>query len=354
VYDGAGRVTTTYTTDGAGGSSFSDPVDVSGDHVLEQIETTFDASGNDHSTTTRQRFHDETGTGVLGTPSSGNHARVSYAANYYDAADRPTATADFGTNGGNAWTRPGTAPTRGQASFAGTDTTTQGSWIGKYGADGYTLAGGFGTSLPAYATVSTGGAAEYTWASTTSATQALQKPPNPSDRAAATWNGYTTASFEVNLTDGHAHRVSLYVLDWEFAGRAMTIEVRDHATGTVLDSESVSSFSGGKWLSWDLAGDVDLRFSYSAGGNWVVSAIAFDAAGSSPPVPALVMSQTYDAAGNVYESTDPKGIVNRTTYDALGRTTTYVNDGTLILNKPANAIAIIFGLVLAYSAYVSR
>ncbi|HLL90410.1 MAG TPA: RHS repeat domain-containing protein, partial [Tepidisphaeraceae bacterium] len=60
----------------------------------------------------RQRFHDATGTGALGDPSSTTQdkARVSYKAFYYDAADRATHGIDVGTNGGAAYTRPGTVP----------------------------------------------------------------------------------------------------------------------------------------------------------------------------------------------------------------------------------------------------
>jgi RHS repeat-associated protein len=112
AYDGAGRATTVYTTDGGGDVSWSDAGNVTGDAVLEQVETQYDADGEPILVTTRQRFHDETGTGALGTPTSGVHARVSYAASYYDLAGRPTASVDVGTNGGTAYTRPSSVPAR--------------------------------------------------------------------------------------------------------------------------------------------------------------------------------------------------------------------------------------------------
>ncbi|MGB7158984.1 MAG: hypothetical protein WBD40_13005, partial [Tepidisphaeraceae bacterium] len=115
LYDGASRATTVYTTDGGGDGAWSDADDLTGDKVLEQVETAYDANGNAILVTTRQRFHDATETGALGSPSSGSgtaKARVSYAAMYYDAADRQTASADVGTNGGVAYTRPSTAPAR--------------------------------------------------------------------------------------------------------------------------------------------------------------------------------------------------------------------------------------------------
>ncbi|MBX9582001.1 MAG: hypothetical protein K2X87_16980 [Gemmataceae bacterium] len=112
AYDGAGRLAVMYTTDGGGDSGYGDADDVTGDAVLEQVGTTYDASGNVLLTTTRERFHDETATGVLGDTTTAPKARVSYAATYYDLADRVIAAVDVGTNGGTAWTRPGTAPAR--------------------------------------------------------------------------------------------------------------------------------------------------------------------------------------------------------------------------------------------------
>ena len=111
-YDGAGRTTVAYTTDGGGDSGYSDADDVSGDAVLEQVEYGYDDSGNMLTTTYRQRFHDETSTGALGTPSSGVEARVYYSGNYYDKADRPVASVNVGTNGGSAWSLPGSVPSR--------------------------------------------------------------------------------------------------------------------------------------------------------------------------------------------------------------------------------------------------
>ena len=112
TYDGAGRVTTTYATDGGGDSGYSDADDVTGDAVLEQAEQAYDASGNVLTTILRRRFHDETGTGALGTASTGVKARVSYIGYYYDLGDRNTAVVDVGTNAGSAWTRPSSVPSR--------------------------------------------------------------------------------------------------------------------------------------------------------------------------------------------------------------------------------------------------
>ncbi len=114
VYDGAGRLTFEYTTDGGSGTSWADAGTVSDDIVLEQTQTIYDNNGNVIETLDSQRFHDATGTGALGGPDSTDapKARVYYAASYYDAADRLTADVDVGTNGGSAWTRPDSVPSR--------------------------------------------------------------------------------------------------------------------------------------------------------------------------------------------------------------------------------------------------
>ena len=114
-YDGAGRAKKSYTTDGGGDSGYADADDVTGDAVLSQDEWTYDADGNVTLVVRKERFHDETGTGALGTPSTGVKARVSYQASYYDKADRLTDTVDVGTNLGSAYTRPATPDGRDDA-----------------------------------------------------------------------------------------------------------------------------------------------------------------------------------------------------------------------------------------------
>ena len=109
-YDGAGRETVTYTTDGAGGTSWSAASSVSSDHVLEQVEYTYDNDGNVILTTTRERDNTETATGALQNPTTSPEARVYYEADYYDAANRLTADVNVGTNGGTAYTRPSSVP----------------------------------------------------------------------------------------------------------------------------------------------------------------------------------------------------------------------------------------------------
>jgi hypothetical protein len=159
------------------------------------------------------------------------------------------------------------------ASFAGSNATTQGSWVGAFGADGYQVVGA-AAALPAYAQVTPSGNSSYTWAASTQDTRALQKP-GATDRIAATWYAATSFTVDVNLADGQSHRVSLYLVDWDGQGRAERVDVVDPATGAVLDSRTISNFAGGQYLSWTVTGRVTLRVTATAGPNAVLSGIFF-------------------------------------------------------------------------------
>jgi hypothetical protein len=78
-----------------------------------------------------------------------------------------------------------------------------------------------------------------------------------------------------NLTDNQSHRVSLYLLDWDNAGRSERIDVLDANTGVVLDSRTVSSFSSGQYLTWNLRGHVQIRITRLAGPTAVLSGVYF-------------------------------------------------------------------------------
>ncbi len=120
------------------------------------------------------------------------------------------------------------------AGFVKTDTTTMGTWLSVYGADGYFVSQDSNTKLPGYANVTFSGQANWTWAASTAASPALQKPENSGNRIAGTWFMWGSFTIDVNLTDGNAHQVALYALDWDSSVRAETINVRDAATGAVL------------------------------------------------------------------------------------------------------------------------
>ena len=83
-------------------------------------------------------------------------------------------------------------------------------------------------------------------------------------------------SFNLNLTDGQSHKVSLYFLDYDSTVRKEQIQILDATTGAVLDTETISSFHGGEYLSWNLTGNVVIKVTnLNPSSNAVVSGIFF-------------------------------------------------------------------------------
>ena len=178
------------------------------------------------------------------------------------------------------------APPTATASFVGMDAATRGNWKGVYGADGYSVSQDPSTNnphLPAYAAVTLSGNNSWIWDYSTTDPRAPQKSAtSTTDRLAACWYSVgATNSFDVdvNLTDGQAHRVALYCLDWDGGrGHSQSVTVRDAASGTVLSAQSVSGFNGGAYLTWTVKGHVVFRLTDVAGANAVLNALFFDLA----------------------------------------------------------------------------
>ncbi|MEO8493493.1 MAG: RHS repeat-associated core domain-containing protein [Planctomycetota bacterium] len=112
-YDGLGRRTKQYQGVDVDESTYAEADDVDGDTILEQTELSYDSASNVVQTTQRQRYHNATGTGELGTPSSTQpKARVTSQASWQDPVGRLVASANYGTNGGTVLSRPSTIPAR--------------------------------------------------------------------------------------------------------------------------------------------------------------------------------------------------------------------------------------------------
>jgi hypothetical protein len=163
------------------------------------------------------------------------------------------------------------------AAFVKTDTTTQGNWNGVYGSDGYNVSQDANVKTPSYAQVGFSSQANYTWAASTSDVRAVQKPENLADHLAACWYSGSSFTIDVNLTDGKTHAVALYALDWDSYGpRSERIDVLDAGTGTVLNSQTVSSFVGGQYLVWNVSSHVQFQVTNLVSGrNAVISGLFF-------------------------------------------------------------------------------
>ena len=122
-----------------------------------------------------------------------------------------TATSQFS----NAVTVP--AAVTSTATFLGTNTTTEGSWRNTYGADGYDIAAdtsGKDPNLPSYATLSITGASTYTWAKSTTDTNALQNAAN-TGRTATVLVQFDDDELQPRHHRRRRHEVSFYAVDWD-------------------------------------------------------------------------------------------------------------------------------------------
>ena len=175
---------------------------------------------------------------------------------------------------------------------------TQGNWIGAYGSQGFNIIGD-ATSYPSYATVTAAGETYQTWVASTTDSRALENAGG-SGRIAASWYANTSFTVNVNLTDGEPHDVTLYILDWAgIAGRSEQIQITSAATGAVLDTQTLTNFSEGVYLQWELSGSVVIRVEGLGGRRALLSGLFFDPLTTSNAVPASRLTQNITVQGSL-------------------------------------------------------
>jgi hypothetical protein len=196
--------------------------------------------------------------------------------------------------GGAIFNAPGAILTATNDTFASDTAQSQKG----YGVDGYNVFNDQ-TRYPGYATVTLTGAQPFTWVGSSADPRALQKSAlTATDRIAATMFAATSFTIDVNLTDGKPHLVTLYLLDFDTSnGRTEQIDVINPTTGATLNSQTVSSFSAGKYLSWVVSGHVAFRVT-ALTGNAVVSGLFFDPARSGTAGPATFVGMDTTTQGS--------------------------------------------------------
>ncbi len=282
VYDGAGRVSETYTSDGATDSGWASALAVTGNNILEESIYTYDANGNVTLTTTKSRNHDETATGELGTPTTSPKARIAYSAACFDPANRTIAAVAYGTNGGSAPTIPTSAPSSSDTVLV---TTT-----------GYNSAG---------------------WADTINDPKGLitKTTYDAAGRVTQTIEDYTdgtpTASTNRKTTytyDGLDHTLTLTAVMPSGTNNQTT----QYTYGVTTTGSAINS-------------------------NSLLAKVAYPdkTAGTASTSTGDQNSFTYDALGEVVIKTDQNGTLHTYTYDVLGRTT---QDAVTLASGNPNAV----------------
>jgi hypothetical protein len=130
--------------------------------------------------------------------------------------------------------------------------------------------------LPIYSTVTPSLASQWIWTYEPNR-DAAPYLPTSNARIASCWYSYNPFNIDIGAADKTTHRVSAYFLDWDFAGRQQRVEIVDATSGAILDTRTISNFSSGVYLVWDVVGDVRLRVT-PLNYNAVVSGLFFDAA----------------------------------------------------------------------------
>ncbi len=167
------------------------------------------------------------------------------------------------------------APTSTQTlNFHGEDRTTGGNWKTAYDADGAYLIG-YTDKLSGTATVTATNADPFTLASSTTRKGSLLFEGQTRKGVAAWVGSTTTGEIGLDFADDAKHQITVYAADLNKKKRVQRFEVLD-STGNVIDSREVSNFAGGVYLTWEVAGDVTIRFTKIAGPDAIVNAVFVD------------------------------------------------------------------------------
>jgi len=183
------------------------------------------------------------------------------------------ATSQDGTASGTATV---TLSVTAGVSFIASDTSTRGNWQGTYGTGGEMIVNGPQNSpIGSYGTFnSVQNASQFVWVANTSDTRALETGNGPAGtRTAATWFG---SIFDFDVTFNGPQQFEVYALDWDSGGRVETITIVDPSSNAVLDTETISNFSQGTYLVWNISGHVKIIITLNNGANAVISGAFFD------------------------------------------------------------------------------
>jgi hypothetical protein len=99
------------------------------------------------------------------------------------------------------------------------------------------------------------------------------------------WYSATNFTVDVNLADGQTHNLELYFDDWDNRARAEQVQISDAGTGKVLDTETISSFSNGLYLDWNVSGNLLITITNQGPANAVLNGVFLD-----PPASASTAS----------------------------------------------------------------
>jgi hypothetical protein len=165
--------------------------------------------------------------------------------------------------------------------YVGDNTAHGGSWTNFYGSSGAYVVGE-STGFPSFVSVDQTGGSPVILDNTTKNLAGLQFVGDPTQRISAYEAAASTESINLNFNDGSVHQTELYVADLDKKRRVETVQLVDNVSGAVLDSQTVSLFTKGEYLTYDLRGNVSLRIINDSGPSAVYSGLFFDTPPTAP------------------------------------------------------------------------
>ncbi|HEV7298891.1 MAG TPA: S8 family peptidase [Tepidisphaeraceae bacterium] len=159
-------------------------------------------------------------------------------------------------------------------SFQGMDTTTRGNWRANYDADGAYIVGYKDFSATEIVATPTNSEV-VTIAPVTSRRGALLLEGETRRGSGSYLSTATSATLALSFTDGQPHQVTVYAVDLDRKRRAQRIELLDTG-GNVIDQREISNFANGVYLTWEVTGDVTIRYTRLQGPNAVISGVFVD------------------------------------------------------------------------------
>jgi hypothetical protein len=176
-----------------------------------------------------------------------------------------------------------------------TDTTTKGRWMDRYGSQGGFVIGESNV-FPSFVNVNVTGGATNIVKQTTKVNGALQKPSNPNKGIIANYSTDDTMTIDIEPLDDSPHYVSTYFLDdQKRSGRIQRVDLFDVLTGDLLATETLSSFTGGTYLTWEVDRHVQIVIRRMAGESAIVNGFFFD---STPASAANFVRTDANSRGN--------------------------------------------------------
>jgi subtilisin family serine protease len=165
--------------------------------------------------------------------------------------------------------------------YVGTNTTHGGAWENFYGSNGAYVVGET-TSFPSFVTASQTGGSPVLVSNSTKDLAGLQRVSDPTERISAYEAAANYESINLDFTDGLAHQTTIYLADLDHKKRVETIAIFDPTTGELLNDQTISNFTKGQYLTWDLRGDVTINVINDSGPSAVYSGLFFDTVPGQP------------------------------------------------------------------------